>query len=89
MQPGVQYLGFKINKQGMSPLREKIESIQSISKPKNILELKSLYDLINYYHTNFKNFASILSHYRNSYIKTCNGNGEWTKIMSLGKPKKC
>lgn len=89
MQAEVEYLGFKINNQGMSPLREKIESIQSRSKPKNILGLKSLFDLINYFHTNFKNFASLLSHYTNSYVKMCNGNGEWTKIMRLGKPKKC
>ena len=40
MQPEVEYLGFKIKKQGVSPLKEKTETMQSVSKPKNISELK-------------------------------------------------
>ena len=40
MEPEVEYLGFKIKKQGVSPLKEKIETMQSVSKPKNISKLK-------------------------------------------------
>ena len=48
MQPEVEYLGFKINKQEVSPLKEKIKAMQSVSMPKNISELKPFLGLINY-----------------------------------------
>ena len=60
MQPEVEYLGFKINKQGPSLLKEKTKTMQSTSKLKNISELKSFLGLINYYHRHFKNFVSLL-----------------------------
>ena len=66
MQPEVEYLRFKINKQGVSPLKEKSETMQSVCKPKNISERKSFLGLINYYHRHFKNFASLLEPLHNS-----------------------
>ena len=41
MQPEVEYLGFKMNKQGVSPLKENIKAMQSVSKLKSISEMKS------------------------------------------------
>lgn len=41
MQPEVEYLGFKMNKQGVSPLKENIRAMQSVSKLKSISEMKS------------------------------------------------
>ena len=44
----------------MSLLKEKTRTMQSVSKLKNISELKSFWGLINYYHRHFKNSASFL-----------------------------
>ena len=87
MQPEVEYLGFKINKQEVSLLKEKIKAMQSVSMPKNISELKPFLGLI--INTGILKTSQVfLSHYTNSYVKTCDGNGEWN-MMCLGKPKKC
>ena len=57
MQDEVIYLGYKINKDGMFPVKEKIEAIKSAKKPTNVSELKSFLGLLNYYHRHFQNFA--------------------------------
>ena len=41
MQPEVEYLGFKMNKQGVPSLKENIKAMQSVSKLKSISEMKS------------------------------------------------
>ena len=60
MQPEVEYLGFKIKKQGVSPLKEKTETMQSVSKAKKYFRVEAILGLINYCHRHFKNFASFL-----------------------------
>ena len=57
MQDEVVYVGFKINKNGLFPVKEKIVAIKNAEEPKNISELKSLLGLLNYYHRHFQGFA--------------------------------
>ena len=60
MQLEVFYLGFKINKHGVYPIKEKIDSIKNARIPQNVSELKSFLGLLNYYHRHFRNFAEVL-----------------------------
>ena len=60
MQPEVIYLGFKINKHGVYPIKEKIDSIKNARIPQNVSELKSFLGLLNYYHRHFRNFTEVL-----------------------------
>ena len=57
MQDEVVNLGFKINKNGIFPVKEKIVAIKNAEEPKNVSELKSFLGLLNYYHTHFQDFA--------------------------------
>ena len=59
MQNEVIYLGYKIIKDGIFPVKEKIDAIKSAKKPTNVSELKSFVGL-NYYHRHFQNFADTL-----------------------------
>ena len=60
MQPEVTYLGYRVNKNGISPLPEKVDINNSVESPKNVTELKSYLGLINYYHHHLPNFSTIL-----------------------------
>ena len=75
MQDEVIYLGYKINKDGIFPVKEKIEAIKSAKKPTNVSELKSFLGLLNYYHRHFQNFADTLEPLRNCYERGLNGSG--------------
>ena len=50
LQWEVTHLGFRISKDSVLPLPEKIEIIKNAQLTKNITELKSFLGLINYYH---------------------------------------
>ena len=56
LQPEVTYLIFRINKDGVLPLPKKVEIIKNVQVPKNVTKLKSVLDLINYYHRHLQNF---------------------------------
>ena len=60
MQPEVIYFGFEINKEGIFPVPEKIDSIKNAKSPTNTSELKSYLGLLNYYHIHFRDFAEVL-----------------------------
>ena len=45
----VQFLGFNLNDQGISPSLEKVEAIQKFPKPKNRKQLQSFLGICNYY----------------------------------------
>ena len=63
------YLGFKINIHGISPVKEKIDSIKKAKEPQNVSELKSFLGLLNYYHRHFKEFADILGTFAYTFEK--------------------
>ena len=53
MTDEVIYLGFKINKNGVTPVKEKNENIRTTKEPHNISQLKLFLGLINYYYHYF------------------------------------
>ena len=57
----VVYLGHKIDKQGLHPLAEKVETVQAAPGPKNVSELKSYLGLLSYYGTFLPNLFATLA----------------------------
>ena len=45
----LEYLGFKISRQGIMPLPDKVQAIKDIAVPTNIKQLRSFIGVINYY----------------------------------------
>ncbi|CAK1585215.1 unnamed protein product [Parnassius mnemosyne] len=56
----VTYLGYVINRQGLKTCPKKIESILSIPRPQNILEVKRFLGIINYYRKFIPRASAIL-----------------------------
>ena len=48
-QPALEYLGYWITRDGISPLPKKVEAIKNIAPPKNKRDLRRFIGLINYY----------------------------------------
>ena len=65
MQDEVVYLGFKINKNEIFPVKEKIVAIKNAEEPKNVSELKSFLGLLSYSHRHFEDFADTLESLHN------------------------
>ena len=85
MQDEVIYLGYKINKDGIFPVTEKIEAIKSAKKPTNVSELKSFLSLLNYYHRHFQNFADTLEPLHNLLRKGV--KWQWTEKEQISFEK--
>ena len=49
MQPEVEYLSHKINREGLQPSDSKVAAIVEAPLPKNVSELKSFLGMVNYY----------------------------------------
>ena len=49
MQPSVEYLGYRIDKDGLHATASKIDAIINSPIPKNVTELRSFLGLVNYY----------------------------------------
>ena len=60
MAPEVTYLGFRINREGVSPVDEKIKPILEAPAPQNVTQLKSFLGMLNYYHRHIPNMAEVL-----------------------------
>ena len=58
----VHYLGHSLSAEGIRPLQNKVEAILSAPTPKNVLELKSLLGMINYYGKFLPDLSSKLHH---------------------------
>ena len=54
----LEYLGFRINTDGITPLEEKVEAIRKIAPPKTLKQLRSYIGLYNFY----KQFYPLRSH---------------------------
>lgn len=57
----VEYLGFKISKEGLRKTDSKMATITKAKKPTNITEVRAFTGLVNYYHKFLPNIAHILS----------------------------
>lgn len=45
----VQFLGYEVNKHGVAPLKERVQSVQSYPKPKTVGELRRFLGIVNFY----------------------------------------
>ncbi|XP_048244738.1 uncharacterized protein K02A2.6-like [Haliotis rufescens] len=61
MVGSVEYLGHKIDAQGLHPLDEKVKAIVSAPAPCNVAELKSFLGLVQYYQRFLPNLATTLA----------------------------
>ena len=49
MQPTVEYLGYRIDAQGLHSIEKMVEAIQNAPAPENQQQLRSFLGMINYY----------------------------------------
>lgn len=61
LQESVVYLGYKIDKNGIHPLTEKVEAVKNAPEPKNMTELKSYLGLLTYYSRFLPRMATVLA----------------------------
>ena len=61
MAPSIEYLGHRIDKDGLHPTDEKVECIKQAATPRNITELKAFMGLLNYYGKFIPNLATVLA----------------------------
>ena len=60
MQESVEYLGHKIDAEGLHALPNKVEAIVNAREPKNVQELRSFLGLLNYYGKFLPNLSSTI-----------------------------
>ena len=60
-QPEVVYVGHRISKDGIQPLKEKIDYLRENPAPKNIGELVSFLGAVNYYRRYLPNLATVIA----------------------------
>ncbi|XP_052327850.1 uncharacterized protein K02A2.6-like [Oncorhynchus keta] len=60
LQDSVEYLGYKIDAQGLHPTNSKVEAIVNAPAPTNISELRSFLGLLNYYGKFVANLSTLL-----------------------------
>ena len=60
MASEVTYLGFRINKNGINPLPEKVADLLNVETPKNTAQLKSFLGILNYLNRHLPNLSHIL-----------------------------
>lgn len=58
--PEVEYLGFRVTKDGISPTGEKVAAIQNAPTPSNKTELQAFLGLLNFYNCFLPNKATVL-----------------------------
>ena len=61
MIPSVDFLGHKIDSQGLHPTSEKVKAVQEAPQPRNVRELKSYLGLFSYYSKFLPNLSSTLA----------------------------
>ena len=60
MAPEVTFLGYRVNKEGVTTVDEKIKPITDAPLPSNVTQLKSFLGMLNYYHKHLPGLATIL-----------------------------
>ena len=73
LAPSVEYLGYRVDKQGLHPTNEKVKAIEEAPAPKNITQLKAYLWLLSYYSIFLPHLPSILA----PLYKLLHKNKEW------------
>jgi hypothetical protein len=73
----VQYLGFNISREGISPQKEKIQGILNMAPPKNQKEVRRFVGLVNFYRDLYPRRAEILAPLTTLFGK--NTKFQWTQ----------
>ncbi|XP_056136247.1 uncharacterized protein K02A2.6-like [Lampris incognitus] len=61
MQEEVEYLGHRVDAQGLHPVKKRVKAIMEAPTPTNVTELKSYLGLLNYYNKFLPNLATLLA----------------------------
>ena len=85
MQDGEVYLGFKMNKNMIFPIKEKTVALKNAEEPKNVSELNLFLGLLNYYHRHFQGFADTLEPLHNLLRKWVKWEWQEQEKMHLRK----
>ncbi|XP_026046823.1 uncharacterized protein K02A2.6-like [Astatotilapia calliptera] len=81
LQSSVEYLGHRIDRDGLHPLEEKVAAIANAPEPTNVTELKSFLGLLNYYSRFLENPSTILQPLHNLLRK----DAKWIWTMECAK----
>ncbi|CAL1683860.1 unnamed protein product [Lasius platythorax] len=57
----VEYLGYKVTKDGIQPLEKRITAVMNFKKPDNTAELRRYLGMVNFYHRFIENAATVLA----------------------------
>ena len=68
MQPTVEFLGYRIDAQGIYAIKKKVEAIRKAPAPVNQHQLRSFLGMINYYSKFISNYSTI-THPLNELLK--------------------
>ena len=79
------YLGYKINKDGLTPIPEKIDAVLNAPTPKNVTELKAFLGMLNYYHRFLDRLSTILELFHKLLRK--GQSWEWDKAQQIAFEK--
>ena len=60
LKDNVKYMGHILSKQGISPVKSKLEAIQQAPRPADVSQLRSFLGMINYYSKFIPDFSSKL-----------------------------
>ena len=55
-----QFLGYKIDKDGLHVSEDKIKAIDEMKAPENLTELRFFFGMINYYSHFIKNYSTVV-----------------------------
>ena len=84
LQRAVEYLGHKIDAEGLHALPDKIEAVVRAPQPRNIQQLRSFLGLLNYYWKFIPNLSSIV-HPLNALLQQSNWTLECTQAFKQAK----
>ena len=85
LKDNVCYLGYKTNKDSLTPIPEKIDAVLNAPTPKNVTELKAFLGMLNYHHRFFDRLSTILEPLHKLLRK--GQSWEWYKAQQIAFEK--